>query len=167
MILDRRFASTVILLWLAVVLIGAVYQVAVGIELLHIGTVPGEGPPLDSFFFTIPILLLVFGGIALLFTAAVGPAARLLTRPRAFIAVPVVAALFPLCRAVAFDPYYAPGLRRFWDANTNGAWLALLVALAILTSAFAVRRSGNQVSAALTSVVMIASGITAIGEGLH
>ena len=163
----ERAVSTVLALWLAVVIAGALYQLAVGVELLSIGTSPGDGPALESLFFTLPIILLVPGGIAAMFAATIGPLARALTRPRAFSAVPLVAALFPLCRAVAFDPYFAPGLRRFWDGNTSGGWLALLMALAILLAIVAARRPGNRVVAQLTGVVMFASGVTAMFEGLH
>lgn len=154
-------------MWLAVVVAGSLYQLAVGVELLSIGTSPGEGPSLESLFYTLPVILLVPGGFAVLLAATVRPVARALTHSRAFIAVPVVAALFPVCRAVAFDPYFAPQLRRFWDVNTSGSWLALLMGLAILLAIVAARRPGNWVVAQLTGVVMIASGLTAAFEGLH
>ncbi len=163
----ERAISTVLALWLAVVAAGGLYQLAVGVELVSIGTSPGEGPPLESLFFTLPIILLVPGGIAAMLAATIRPVARALTRSRAFSAVPLAAALFPLCRAVAFDPYFAPASRRYWDGNTSGGWLALLLAVAILLAAIAARRPGNRVVAELTGIVMIASGVMAAFEGLH
>ena len=163
----ERAITTVLAVWLAVVMAGALYQLAVGVELLSIGSSPGDGPPLESLFFTLPIILLVPGGFVVWFAATIRPVARALTRSRTFGAVPLAAALFPLCRAVAFDPYFAPGLRRYWDVNTSGGWLALLMALAILLATVAARRPGSWLVAQLTGVVMIASGLTAAFEGLH
>ena len=50
---------------LAIVCVGGLYQLAVGLELLELGALPGEGPPFDGLFFVVPVFVLVIGGAAL------------------------------------------------------------------------------------------------------
>ena len=149
---------------LAIVCAGSVYQLAVGLELLELGTVPGEGPPLGGLFFVVPVYVLVIGGAALAAVAVARDTATTLSRHLPFRALPIAAAAFPLCRAAAFDPYYLPTLLRF-----NGVGLSRLLALAALgmgVSALCILRPGPA-AVALTGVVMVASGAVAVGVGLH
>jgi len=162
-----RVATRLILLWLAVVFLGAVYQLAVGAKLLRIGPEPGDDPPMGSLFFMIPMILLIGGGFVAWFAVAMSPVVRMATRSRWFIAVPLVAVLFPASRAVAFDPYFAPNARRYWDVNTSGTWLFVLIVFAVLISILALWRPGTRVVTDLTSIAMIASGMMAAFEGLH
>jgi len=143
-----------------------VYQLAVGLKLLHLGKLPGEGPPLDRLFLLVPVYTLIVGGVALVPVAFARHEAAVLSRHWALRAMPIAAAAYPFCRAAAFDPYYLPSLERFWVENVNPAWLVALMALALGVTVLCVRRPGST-AVALTGVAMIASGVTAMAEGLH
>jgi hypothetical protein len=151
---------------LVVISAGSVYQLAVALRLLDVGDDPGEGPPLERLFILAPFYVLVLGGGALVLFAFARRSAAALSRTLSLRALPLAAAAFPLCRAAAFDPYYLPTLRRFWTVNTSPIALFVLLALALGVTALAARRPGAT-AVALTGAVMVASGILAIGEGLH
>jgi hypothetical protein len=149
---------------LAIVCAGSLYQLAVGLKLLDLGELPGDGPPLDSFFFFVPVYVLVLGGTALALVGVARGSATSLSRHLPFRALPVAAAAFPLCRAAAFDPYYLPSLIRF-----NGValvWLIAVAALGIGVAVLCVLRPG-MAAIVLTGIVMVVSGVVAVGEGLH
>lgn len=149
---------------LVVLVAGSLYQLAVGLELVPLGDEPGEGPPLDDLFFLVPVYTLIVGGVVLVLTTLTPSRAAALSRHRALGAMPIAAAAFPLCRAFAFDPYYLPTEERF--RGVEPVWLGLLAVLAIGTTVLAARRPGPA-AVGLTAVVMVASGLVAIGEGLH
>jgi hypothetical protein len=149
---------------LVVITAGSVYQLAVRLELVSLGDDPGEGPPLDNLFFLVPVSVLLCGGVALALGALAPSRAATLSRDPAFRVLPLVAVSYPLCRALAFDPYYLPAEERF--RGVEPVWLFLLTLLAIGATALSVRRRGAAASG-LTGVVMVASGVVAVGEGLH
>jgi hypothetical protein len=149
---------------LVVITAGSLYQLAVGLRLIEVGDEPGEGPPLDNVFFLVPVSVLLAGGVVLALGALVPSRAGTLSSQPAFRALPLVAAAYPLCRALAFDPYYLPAEARF--RGVEPTWLFLLVLLAIGATALSVRRPGAT-AVGLTGVVMVASGVVAVGEGLH
>jgi hypothetical protein len=149
---------------LVVITAGSLYQLAVGLGLLSLGDGPGDGPPLDNVFFLVPVSVLIAGGVAIVLAALAPSRAAALSRDWAFRALPIAAAAFPLCRALAFDPYYLPAEERF--RGVEPAWLVLLALLAIGASAVSLRRPGPS-AVGLTAVVMVASGVVAVGEGLH
>jgi hypothetical protein len=151
---------------LIVLVAGSLYQLAVALKLLDVGDEPGEGPPLDGLFFRVPVYVLVLGGVALVLVALARRHAAALCRSASMRALPLAAAAFPLFRATAFDPHYLPTLKRFWTVNTSPWALFALVALALGVTVLAVRRPGAT-AVALTGVVMVASGVVALGEGLH
>jgi hypothetical protein len=151
---------------LVVLLAGSLYQLAVGLKLLDVGDEPGEGPPLERLFLLVPVYVLVLGGGALALLAFARRHAGALSRTVALRALPLAAAAFPLCRATAFDPYYLPTLTRFWSVNTSPVLLLGLAGLALGVAVLATRRPGAT-AVALTGVVMVASGVVAVGEGLH
>jgi hypothetical protein len=149
---------------LAVICAGSLYQLVVGLELLDLGDSPGEGPPLDGLFFRLPVWVLLVGGSALVLVALMRRSAVALSSVWSFQALAVAAAAFPLCRSAAFDPYYLPALLRFRGVDL--VWLLALLAVAVLTSLLCRRRPGS-LAVAATGAVMVASGLVAIGEGLH
>jgi hypothetical protein len=151
---------------LIVITTGGVYQLAVGLKLLDVGDEPGEGPPFWRLFYLVPVYVLILGGVALVLAAFARRHAAALSRLASIRALPLAAAAFPLCRAAAFDPYYLPTLTRFWAVNTSPLLLFGLVGLALGVTALAARRPGAT-AVALTGVVMVASGVVAVGEGLH
>lgn len=150
---------------LAVVAAAASHQAAVAAGLLELGSVPGEGPPADE---------LVGFGIAAVFAAALlgGVAAglALASERRDRVAagvialVHVAAAAFVLGRFFAYDPYYAPSLRRFSDGgNVRGAWVALVVTALLGTAATARRPS---VVAALSAPALFVAAVTLVLIGV-
>ena len=149
---------------LVVLCAGSAYQLAVAAKLLDLGDEPGDGPPLDGLFFVVPLCVLLLGGAALVLTALARGGAATLSRRLSFQALPVAAAAFPLSRAAAFDPYYLPTLERF-----RGVGLVWVTALAVVAAAAALlsRRRPGPPAVALTGLVMVASGLLAIGQGLH
>lgn len=132
-------------------------------KLLDLGDEPGDGPPLDRLFFVVPVGVLLLGGLALVLAAPAGPAASLSRYPP-FPALPVAAAAFPLCRALAFDPYSLPSLQRFDGVGVG--WAVALAVFALVVSLLGARRPGRA-AVALTGAVGVASGLLAVGEGLH
>jgi hypothetical protein len=151
---------------LIVVVAGSLYQLAVGLKLLHVGDEPGEGPPLERLFLLVPVYVLALGGGALVLLAFARRYAGELSRTVATRALPLAAAAFPLCLSTAFDPYYLPTLRRFWTVNTSPPALFVLVILALGVTVLAARRPGAT-AVALTGALMVVSGILSVGEGLH
>jgi hypothetical protein len=149
---------------LVVITAGSVYQLAVGLELVSLGDDPGEGPALDNVFFLVPVSVLLGGGVALVLGALAPSRAAALSRYPAFQALPLVAVAYPLCRALAFDPYYLPAEERFRGVEPE--WLFVLALLAVGATALSLRRPGPA-ALGLTGVVLVASGVVAIGEGLH
>jgi hypothetical protein len=148
---------------LVVLCAGSVYQLAVAAKLLDLGREPGDGPPLDRLFFVVPVVICLVGGLALVL-AALGGADASLGRYPLFPALPVAAAAFPLCHALAFDPYFLPTLERF-----RGVGLGWAIALAVAAASVALlslRRPGRA-PVALTGAVLVASGVLAVGLGLH
>jgi hypothetical protein len=143
---------------------GSLYQLAVGVGLLNLGDGPGEGPPLEDVFFLVPVYTLVVGGIVLVGAAFAPARAAALSRQWAFWALPIAAAAFPLCHAVAFDPYYLPAEERF--RGVEPVWLLLLAALGLGAAFLSARRPGPA-AVGLTALVMVASGLLAVGQGLH
>jgi hypothetical protein len=149
---------------LAVLCAGSIYQLAVGLKLLDLGELPGEGPPLDELFFLAPLAVLLGGGVALVVIALAREQAAGLGRLLSFRALPVAAAAFPLCRAAAFDPYYLPALDRFRGVSL--AWLVALAILGLVAAALSATRPGSM-AVALTGIVLVASGVVAVGLVLH
>jgi hypothetical protein len=149
---------------LVILVAGSLYQLMVGAGLVSLGDDPGDGPPLEDLFFLVPVSVLIAGGVALVLGTLAPSRAAALSAHTAFRALPMAAAAFPLCRALAYDPYYLPAEERF--RGVEPTWLFLLALLAIGATALSVRRPGPA-AVGLTAVVMVASGIVAVGEGLH
>jgi hypothetical protein len=156
----RRLVEAVVVILTA----GSLYQLAVAVGLIPLGNEPGDGPRLEALFFDVPVYTLVLGGVVLAVCALVSSQAVRLSRYPAFRALSIAAAAFPVCHALAFDPYYLPTKLRF--QGVEPVWPLLLALLAIGATVLCVRRPGST-AVGLTAVVMVASGVVAVGQGLH
>src|SRR6185312_9960922 len=127
-----RYALSITLFILA----GATaYEVLVALEVISLGSLPGEGPPGEQTIALIAVLaILVTAGLALV--AALG------------------------ARFYTFDPYYLPTLRRFSD---DGMLPPVLVygVLALAVGAALLTRANRRVGAALSVPVILACALFA------
>jgi len=148
----------------AVVAVGAVYELLVALGVLGLGPQPGDAPAGAAVIVPLALLaLLLVGG--LLLAAAMGGRGwngwGRLTVPAAGAA----AAAFLVARFYSYDPYYAPYLRRMSeDGLVAGRSIAFLVA-ATLVSGLLVRR-WPRVASAGTALGMWAIALTAAVAGL-
>jgi hypothetical protein len=141
------------------VLAGAGQQAAVALGWLSIGPLPGQAAAGQAYCLTPGLWALAILGIALFAACAVDYDVR------AAPAIAIAAALLVIARFYAFDPYYAPTLRRASDGGSvAGAWIVLVVACALGAAFLAVhwRRLGV---AATASVCWLAL-VTALQAGL-
>jgi hypothetical protein len=160
MTITRRLLPVLV----AVIAVGAVYELLVALGVLGLGPQPGDAPAGAAVIVPLALLaLLLVGG--LLLAAATGGRAwngwGRLTVPAAGAA----AAAFLVARFYSYDPYYAPYLRRMSeDGLVAGRWIAFLVA-ATLVSGLLVRR-WPRVASAGTALGMWAIALTAAVAGL-
>ena len=145
-----RYALSITLFILA----GATaYEVLVALEVISLGSLPGEGPPGEQTIALIAVLaILVTAGLALV--AALGARVPLLAL------LPPAAAAFLFARFYTFDPYYLPTLRRFSD---DGMLPPVLVygVLALAVGAALLTRANRRVGAALSVPVILACALFA------
>ena len=136
------------------VLLGAtLYETLVALQVIELGSQPGDGPPGEQTVALVAVLaMLVAAGLGVL--AAVG--ARV---PFVPLLAPAAAA-FLVARFYTFDPYYLPDLRRFSEdgmlppALVYGV-VALAVGAALLTLA------NRRLGAALSVPVILACALFA------
>jgi hypothetical protein len=152
----------IVSLVVTVLLVAAVYETAVALKWISMGSEPGTGASGEGVVVTAAMLALL---------SAVGYfAGRLLRRevtlPWAAPLIPVAAAVFMFARFHSFDPYYLPTLRRFSeDGGVADAWVYSLVACAPIVVA-AIRfwpRTGSLAAAIL--LVASAGSVFAFGLG--
>ncbi len=143
----------------AVVLAAACHQAAVALGWLPIGRLPGEGAAGERYLLDAALLVLVLAGFALF--AACTTDLRVSVAP----AIALAAALLVVARFYAYDPYYAPSLRRMSDGGAvAGTWIVIVVAACAGAALLALRarRSGL---AAVALVCWVSFG-TAFAAGL-
>jgi hypothetical protein len=126
-----------------------------------VGHAPGEAPrALD---------VAVVAGLFAMVLAALVSMRAVFTRDSswAVAALPALAALVLVAHAVGFDPYDAPSLVRFWEAETHGnhEWIALLSVAGLAASAlqWRFRRAGSALAVPL--LFLIAVTYVLIGAG--
>jgi len=146
----------------AVLLLAAVIQALAALRVFKpVGSDPGATPlVLDA---------AVVAGLFALATAALlcvrGAFAPDVSRWLA--ALPALGALVLVSHAAGFDPYDAPSLQRFWDAETRGNhdWIALLAAGGLAASAllWRFRRVGSALAAPL--LLLVAFTYVLVGAG--
>jgi hypothetical protein len=82
-------------------------------------------------------------------------------------ALPALGALALVAHVAGFDPYDAPSLQRFWDAETRGnhEWIVLLAAGGVASSAllWRFRRLGSALAAPL--LLLVALTYVLVGAG--
>ena len=136
------------------VLLGAtLYETLVALQVIELGSQPGDGPPGEQTVALVAVLaMLVAAGLGVL--AAVGAHV-----PFVPLLAPAAAA-FLVARFYTFDPYYLPDLRRFSEdgmlppALVYGV-VALAVGAALLTLA------NRRLGAALSVPVILACALFA------
>ena len=136
------------------------YEAAAASGVVSIGDEPGEGPPGETVFSVSAAIAFLVACVAL--AAAAGGVG---VRASVWIALPVAAAAYVAARFYAFDPYYAPGLRRASDQGMVPGWWVLalcLVALATAVGSWAAPRVGPAVGL----VVVALCALTALAERL-
>ena len=129
------------------------YEAAVALHLLSIGDEPGEGPTGEGVLLAAAIGALLAGALV---ASRPDTSARLLLP-----LLPLVGAAFALARFYAYDPYYAPTLRRASEGGlVAGTWILVLVVLALLAAAVTTIRP--RLGRALIPVVLLVTAFTAL-----
>ena len=151
----ERLASAAVL----VLAIAAAYETVVALELLSIGTDPGEGPAgewvVESAAFVASLV-----GIG----TSVANVRQRDPRPGvASMLLAPAASAYILARLYTFDPYYAPTLRRASDGGIVPVWWVFLLAGASLVAATLVR-TRPRAGSILTCAVLIVCTVTAALE---
>ena len=114
----------------AVLAAATVYEALVALEVIHLGSVSGDGAPGEGVVFA-GAMLAMLAGAALAVMSQV-PGARLLAPS---------GAAFLLAHFYTFDPYYLPGLRRMSDQGLVAPWLVYcVIVLALVAGVLAQRR---------------------------
>jgi hypothetical protein len=117
---------------LAVICVGIVYEAAIALEWISIGTAPGEGAAHQG-------LVLSTTELAILTGIAVTIATN--GRNRLIPLLAPAAAAFMVARFYTFDPYYAPTLRRASDqGGFSPIWVWTLAALAMSSATLSLAR---------------------------
>ena len=156
----RRTSRLIVFALLGVVAAGTAYEAAVAVGVIGLGAEPGEGPARESIFLTAAIAALLFGAVLVL-----GYVAQPVRAPRLVVLLPLAGAGFALARFYAFDPYFAPTLRRASeDGLVPASWIASLVLLSALAALATTMRA--RVGLALTVAALLASALTAFAVRL-
>ena len=152
----RTLAATTLLLTVA-----AAYETFVALRVLPMGKEPGQGPYGAGLVMLIALLALLVATIT-----SYSYVSGLVAEWRAVVSlVAPAAAVFVVARFYAFDPYYLPTLRRMSDGGlVTGWWIVAVVAVALLAGFFA--RVRPRIGALMTSIALLLSAVTAIGEGV-
>jgi hypothetical protein len=113
-----------------VLAVGVVYEVFVATEIIPIGTEPGEGAPGAGIALVASLLALAIGS-AVSFICATRPSAA---RAAVWALLPLAGAAYTVAHWTAFDPYYAPTLRRYSEGGVAGEWVAAVVLAAAMSA---------------------------------
>ena len=136
-----------------------VYEAAVALGLISIGTLPGEGPPGEGLVLSLALLALLVGSVS-----AVTRAKRMTDGDPLTALLAPAAAAFVVARFYTYDPYYAPTLRRMSDGGLIPAWwVFLLVVAALLASILA--RTRMHAGMPPTVVVLLLSALATLFAG--
>ncbi len=146
---------------LVVLAAAALYEAAVALGWIPIGPVPGEGPVGGGAVRAAAFLAGIAGA-----GVCVALAPRPEARPRTLAPLlPLAAAAFIVAHFYAYDPYFAPSLRRFSEGEAVfGLWivaLALAAGLAAVAS-FVRPRVGLKIAA----LVVFVSALTGVFIGV-
>lgn len=120
--LAPRTALAGLILWL--LLLSAGYEAVLALRWVQIGLEPGSDAPGAAAAVICALLAMAAAAVLL----AVRPS-------RLSLLLPPAAVLVVLIRLYAFDPYYAPALRRFGDGGLVSVWWVVFLALASILCA--------------------------------
>ncbi len=151
---------TRLLTWItAAILFGtAVYYFVLAVGPNGIGPLPGDGPPGETVVGLLWVLATLVGGV-LAVVYAVRP-----RRPGPVHLLAPASAVSALVSFYTFDPYYAPGLRRYSDYATGAAtWTWFVFGIAVAVGAVALRH--RRLGAALTPFSLLLSLVTGVLVG--
>jgi hypothetical protein len=144
-----------------VLLLAAVYEAAIALEWISLGSEPGGDAPGQA---------VVTSGAFLALVAGIGVGvAGVLRRgsPRRWPAmlIPVAAAAYLLSHYYAFDSYYLPDLRRFSDdGNIAARWVYGVAACSVGVGALIALVP--RIGLALLPFMLLVCGIFVVGEGI-
>lgn len=140
---------------LVVLAAATAYEALVALGVVGLGDEPGQGPPGESIATTAAVLALLLGAGASVANAG---------RPRFAFLAPAAAA-FLVARFYAYDPYYAPSMRRASEGGVVTAWWVFALVTAAVGSAgmTLIRPRPGQI---LTCAVVILCVITALAVRL-
>ena len=145
-----------------VLVLGAatLYEAAVALEAIPMGDEPGEDAVGASAVRLASLVSLLAGLVASVASIRTPDA---ITR-RVRLALPLAGASVVVATGYAFDPYFAPSLRRYTDSHIPPTWLLVLVVgaavLAALISSFDPRTG-----MAATALVLLVSLFTLLFTG--
>jgi hypothetical protein len=147
----------IVLALLAVIAAATGYEAAVALGVVEIGNEPGEGPVGEG--------VVVGAALAALLAVAIVTVVLALRRaahaPPAVQLLPLAGVAFTVARFYAYDPYYAPTLRRASeDGLVGGRWIAGLVVAAALAAVLT--RLRPRAGLLLGAVVLLVSAFTAL-----
>ncbi len=150
----------------AVVAIGAGYELAVALGLIGVGPQPGDPPAGSTLVVGVTLVALLVMGAVLLLAA---PLSRRGRGGWGRVAVPVAgwaAGAFLVARFYSYDPYYAPALRRMADGGMiPGRWVVLLLVATLAAGLLARRSSRAGFAASAVGVWAIAFTAAVVGLG--
>jgi hypothetical protein len=143
-----------------VILAAAAYELADAAGWIALGNVPGEGPTGEGVVIVAALAAMLIGGIwaALLAMRARDPSPRW-----PWVMLPLASAGFIVALYYAYDPYYAPGLRRASDGGLlSAAWIVCNCGAAVVVAALAYRH--DQIALRLMVPLLFFFAITALFE---
>ena len=126
----RALVASVLLIIASV----TVYETLVALEVIELGSLPGEDPPGAGFFDALAALALLAAAlVAVTLAGGRAPALSALLAPGA--------GAFLLAQFHTFDPYYLPGLTRYSERNyPPSAFVFGLAAVALVVGVVTLRR---------------------------
>jgi hypothetical protein len=140
---DRFQTLVSVVAWSLLLLVAAagIYEAAIALGAVEIGSVPGEGAAGHGRVLAAGLLALLAAGV--LFAVCVEERVRAaIMASRAAPLLCLAAASFVIGRFYSYDPYYAPTLRRMSDGGLLAGWLvAGVVALALVAAVGTARGS--------------------------
>jgi hypothetical protein len=143
-------------------LVCAAYELAVALDWISLGTLPGQGPPGEGWVILVALLTML-AGIGLV-----------LSGDLAAITLPLAAAAFVVAHFYSFDDYYLPTLRRFSEGGAPSAeWIyALAAASGAVAAATAVIRiaaphhlNARDAARGLSALILIFCVYTTLVQG--
>ena len=139
----------------------AIYELAVALGWIDLGTQPGEGPAGEGLVLGLASPAMLVGVVYCAFAAIKDSATARLER-----LLPISAAVLVLTRFYGFDPYYLPTLRRFSDDGAiSPAWIYVVVVTALIVGVLIVVRRRIGLSAAALMLLVCLGTLLFEGAG--